>query len=449
MTTDTGPAAPDRGPGRLLRRFTGVDESLLDWVPQERPRYSRLGAIVLNTGLMAAFSLLVALQSVVDVPVAVLIPVALAWGLFIVTFDGWLVATTHGVGSYSRFPVLLPRLLVSLLLGSVIAEPLVLWVFRPAIDAEIMTQRVSEQSEYESRLRLCNSTSGETANPACAGYLLNVASADPIRDELTRTSAQRATVSAEITRYRSAWSKLQETAKAECAGTGSTGRAGEGPACKQLRAEADRYLDLVKTEQTRLNGLDSTILRLNTALGDASEKQEQQTNVAIASRVAEWRAADGQIGLLDRAAALTRLGERSGAVMAAQWLLRMLFILIDCLPVLTAFLGRGTTYDQLLSRRLTTARLIHDQKIDLRERQEAAELALRVRKAEAYRRREMDDLDAGERSDRAAREAGVDEQIEALAARLRGDPVTWRVPPARPKRAEQPGIFAAERATHP
>ena len=245
------------------------------------------------------------------------------------------------------------------------------------------------------------------------------------------------------------WSKLQAEAKAECAGSGPSGLAGEGPLCKQLRAEAYRYLSLVRMDQTRLNGLDSTIVRLNTELGDASEKQEQQTSAAIAERVAEWRAADRQTGLLDRAAALSRLGGRSGAVLAAQWLLRLLFVVIDCLPVLTALLGRSTTYDQLLSRQLTTARLIHDQTIDLRERREAADLALRLRKAEAYRRREMDNLDAAERSARAEREAGVEEQIDDLAARLRCDPGAGRVPPARSERAGDPGIFATERVMHP
>jgi len=70
------PAPPARGPGRLLRQVAGVNETILDWVPEERPRYTRLGAIVINTGLMAALSMTVLLGKV-DVPPLFVVPVAL------------------------------------------------------------------------------------------------------------------------------------------------------------------------------------------------------------------------------------------------------------------------------------------------------------------------------------------------------------------------------------
>ena len=47
------PAEPARGPGRWLRRVAGLNEAILDWVPEERPRYTWQGAIVLNTAILA------------------------------------------------------------------------------------------------------------------------------------------------------------------------------------------------------------------------------------------------------------------------------------------------------------------------------------------------------------------------------------------------------------
>lgn len=62
------PARPEHGVPRLLRRLAGIREDVLDWVPEERPRYTRLGLIVANTGIMAAAAMLIALTSVISVP---------------------------------------------------------------------------------------------------------------------------------------------------------------------------------------------------------------------------------------------------------------------------------------------------------------------------------------------------------------------------------------------
>ena len=43
--------------GRWIRVLAGVDERLLDRVPQERARYTGLGGVVLGTATIAAFSM--------------------------------------------------------------------------------------------------------------------------------------------------------------------------------------------------------------------------------------------------------------------------------------------------------------------------------------------------------------------------------------------------------
>src|SRR5262249_51091713 len=56
------PLPAGRSLGRFLRRFAGVDEELMAWVPQERVRYSGMGGAVLFTGVMAFLSMTVALS---------------------------------------------------------------------------------------------------------------------------------------------------------------------------------------------------------------------------------------------------------------------------------------------------------------------------------------------------------------------------------------------------
>ena len=90
------PATPDGSIARLPRRLIGVQESILDTVPEERPRYTRLGVILINTALMAALSLFVAMQRVIDVHWLAAVPIALFWGMLVLVIDSWMVASTHG-----------------------------------------------------------------------------------------------------------------------------------------------------------------------------------------------------------------------------------------------------------------------------------------------------------------------------------------------------------------
>jgi len=62
---------------------------------------------------------------------------------------------------------------------------------------------------------------------------------------------------------------------------------------------------------------------------------------------------------------------RSGLVLGAQLLLRLLLIAIDCLPVLTKLMGGTTAYDRRVARRLVIDEDLHDTESRL---QEAAEL---------------------------------------------------------------------------
>jgi hypothetical protein len=141
------PAEPSHGPGRRLRAIAGVDESVLDWVPEERARYARLGAIILNTGLLAGLSLITALNHVVQAPLFAVILVGMFWAFMVMSFDGWLIASTHGVIGATKFWFFLPRIVVSVLLGAVIAEPLVLWAFAPAVNRDVQSVAVTRLQE--------------------------------------------------------------------------------------------------------------------------------------------------------------------------------------------------------------------------------------------------------------------------------------------------------------
>src|SRR4051794_24196001 len=81
------PAFPDLGFGRRLRAVIGIKEDVLDWAPEERPRYTKTAVIVLTTGMLSGLSIMVVLNQLLDGSAwwsLALVPVAVFWALMII-----------------------------------------------------------------------------------------------------------------------------------------------------------------------------------------------------------------------------------------------------------------------------------------------------------------------------------------------------------------------------
>nr|WP_312872491.1 DUF4407 domain-containing protein [Kibdelosporangium persicum] len=399
---------------------------MLDWVPEERPKYTRLGAIVLNTGLLAGISLLVALARLVDAPWVVILPAAMLWALLIITLDSWLVASTHGISSVSRVVKFLPRLVISVLIGAVIAEPLLLWVFQPAIHKEVQDFRQQELISYESALRNCNPPSGElVANPACAEMLVNIPnSPQAARDELATVVKNRDEHKAMVEGLTAQWEQKEKLARDECAGTsgqGLSGVVGNGPECRRNREIADKFkVDSQLTKhQEKLLALNSLVDDMTRKRADAEQTAAQQISTAIRTKVDEKRSHQNKIGILDEAAALGRLSDQSAFVFVAQWLVRLLLVAIDCMPVLAKLMSGSTKYDVLVSRQMDTANRLHDKHVTMRERQDAGDMDVQLHRFDHNQRTRIKNIDEEDRAARAKQAADLDAEIDALAAKLR------------------------------
>ncbi|KDN20733.1 hypothetical protein DV20_18775 [Amycolatopsis rifamycinica] len=417
---------PHRGLGRRLRALAGIREEILDWVPEERPRYTRLGAIIFNTGLLAGVSLLVALAGMVAVPWILLLPAAALWAYVIISFDGWLIASTHGMLGAGKARVFLPRLVISLLMGAVIAEPLLLWIFQPAIHKEVLDGRQHELSSYESQYRNCNPAGAPALQtPGCAEFQLTIAnSPDAAQQELEKAVKNRDAAKAEYDTLYAKWDGLEKLARGECsgsAGEGLTGVAGDGPECDRNRDVADRFRtdNQLEKRQADLTAANANIDGLTAKLGSAQQTAGQQISAAIKAKVDSMREHQGVIGILDEDEALGRLSDRSTMVFAAEWLVRLLLIAIDCMPVLTKLMSGSTAYDVLVSRQVEVARRLHDKHVTLRERQDTADNDVWLQRTEYNLRTRIDSIEEADRSARARRESDLDAEIDRLAAKLR------------------------------
>src|SRR5687768_7478279 len=97
-----------------------------------------MGGVVASTGILAGLSMAFALNFAAHAPWPIAVPLGVLWGLIIVNLDRLLIAgMRHGTSVRRTLALGLPRVLLAVILGFVIATPLTLQIFRSEIDTEI------------------------------------------------------------------------------------------------------------------------------------------------------------------------------------------------------------------------------------------------------------------------------------------------------------------------
>ena len=218
--------------------------------------------------------------------------------------------------------------------------------------------------------------------------------------------------------------KKKATARDECdgrSGQGLTGQYGAGVNCRTNRADAEQYRadSRLAERQAERDSLNGQIDDLNARLAVAQASYGENVTRAILVKVAEKEAAQGEVDILDRGAALERLSATSWFIFSAGWLLRFLLVALDCMPVLTKALGGTTAYDELISRQLAASRRLHERDLNLHERRDTAASDVYLRHTELNRKIRLERIAEAGRAASANREADLEAEIDKLAARLR------------------------------
>lgn len=424
MPGEYRPVLPDKGPGQWFRALAGVREALLDWVPEERARYTGIGMIICTTGLMAGTSLLIALNNITQGRSKGWLAIwAMLWALVIIVLDRWLIASTHGMLEH-KFRMLGARLLISLLMGSFIAEPLVVQFFAPAISSEIQKMQEDDLNTQRKLWVDCNPVTAVTPAKGCDHYQLNIADGPQalikqrtdLQNELRRLTTDVAGIQKEVKR-------LQVVARKECAGgsgPGFSGQRGKGPLCDQNLKDVQetiRTSRLVQKQKAR-DVLTDQISGLATKITDRQQDYEQTIKRGIDERLAVWSAKQNGRGLLDQVRALHRLAGRDTFVLVQEWLLRLLLITVDCAPVLAKLLSPNTTYDILVNRQQLASRRMHEERLRLVEKHASADVEVETAQTEHDRNRLIEEIDERDRETRSEHQRNVNLEVDRLAARL-------------------------------
>ena len=422
---------PAQGPGRWLRGLIGVDERLLNRVWEERARYTCLGAIVLGTATMAALSMLDAMDQIFGPVWPVLVLVALFWGAFICGIDRWLIASTHGAHS-GRWRVFIPRIILSLFFGVIIATPLVLTVFGSEVVSQAHDDQRNAVLTYESQLKKCDplpsaSQAAQAAaqSASCAQFHVQVSDPAIGTDKaIASEQAQRNGLNTIISSDNTQISNLDTIARDECngaSGKGLSGVVGVGPNCNRDRQKADNFSSTsdVGELQSRVTDLDNEIAAQTVTAGQQTQTYASNISNAITKLVAEKTAAEGRIGLLNRIDALGELASRHFVIAAATVMLAIFIIAVDCLPVLSKMMSGTTRYDEILEFRLRAAAKMAAEATKVSERRATSRDEIALHRMESELQAQRDQIDDASRVDRAMRDAELDRRIAQLAAQYR------------------------------
>ncbi|MET0422982.1 MAG: DUF4407 domain-containing protein, partial [Actinoplanes sp.] len=343
-----------------LAMIAGGRPDVFEAAPGDRIRYAAMGGVILSTAGVAAASATMAVHMAMGLPVAVALLVGLIWGFIIFNLDRLLVVQMMRQQSkWMSVLAAVPRLLLALVLGAVISTPVVLQIFQPEIETELLVLQAEQNDAYNRQIAanpdyaqmplLAKQITDDQATLAAGGAVNVEADAAVVAARKTFTSAQ------------TAYNKAEAAVVCEKEGTCGSGKAGAGIAFNEkveirdrLKGEMDDAREDLANAQTAAQA--SLNEAQNTAKATATSRlaANQKTLADLTQRFdADKRAHEAQSknddGLLARLEALERLSDDRSTLQLAHITLFLLFLALELLPVLMKLLqvlGPETAYDK-------------------------------------------------------------------------------------------------------
>jgi hypothetical protein len=358
---------------KIVLALAGAHEEVLTLVPSERARFESLGWAILITSGVAAVSMWFALASAVGINGILALPIALAWGLVIMGIDRWLIVSMP-VDGRRKFAIAAPRLVLALLLGTLVSTPLVLRIFQSEIDAQMAKMQQVSYSQFLQQQQASDVAKQVSTYSGELKYLNNViathgaatanTSSDP---ELTAYNKQLTNLDAEVTHWTSLKNQYYSDYICQLYGGPTCPKKGDGPAAKASLTNYNNASAEVATLQGQVNHVQGEIqardaqLSSNSAADQQARYQQaltqqpivkaeydtalQRQNELQASFFASNQAAHG---ILNRLEALSQLSSGNFTVAAARFLLFLLFLVIELLPVTVKLMQRPGLYEEAL-----------------------------------------------------------------------------------------------------
>jgi hypothetical protein len=347
-----------------LARLAGARTDVLAQARSDIPKYATMGGVILSTALVGAASAFFALTSAAGFPAWVGAIVAVGWGVVILNLDRMLVVSMHRDGGWPALVGgVLARVALAAVIGTVISTPMVLQIFKPEIDNQLVVmqneQRQAQQAEIDKTFAQRAPLEAQVAHlqAVASGQEKETAAADP--DVVNEQQA--------YDKANAAYETAEQAAICETQGTcpGASGVPGIGALQRQKQAFADQKKGERDAAQAALDTATKNAQRRIDTAGPQNQEHAKAELATAQSRLDAMNAEQSQYessaataaehggGLLARLQALGRLSAGNSTMQAAHIMVFLLFLLLELLPVIVkslALLSRRNTYETLLER---------------------------------------------------------------------------------------------------
>ena len=291
---------------------SGAVGSILKRCPSDLNKYQGIGATIFFTGVFSALAAGYALYTVFDSYLAATI-FALVWGMMIFNLDRYIVSGMRKKSNFLKeVAMAAPRVVLAIFIGIVIATPLELKLFESEINAEIgmmqqETYKVQDdllKKRYEADFKVVN-------------------------DEITLLRNKLSSADTERT------ARVSE-ALAEADGTGGSRIRAMGNIYKAKAKAADKAESDYQALAADINPrLQTQLQKLETLEKDRNAQLSQLSRASLT-------------GFASRLKAFNRLSDREEAIRMAGFFITLLFLLIECAPILVKLISERSPYDQKL-----------------------------------------------------------------------------------------------------
>ncbi len=352
----------------FLIKCSGANRTILDACPEHvRIGQACIGGAILGTAVLAFFSGGFALYTVFNnIWIASIFGVV--WALIIFNLDRFIVSTTRKNGSFWRgFFSFLSRLVLALTIGLIIAEPLILEIFRSEIEEELDSKFKMKKEEisadFDSQLALVEDARKANNQQRQEKLELAAQSFEKAQNPLV---AEKALLEKQKNEKEKIKKIRYERHLDECAGKAGTGIKGDGPECKRTyrayEAAKEEWTEIVNINKDKIASIKNEI---SNYIGiKLAEQEKADTEWRNKSKILDRKEEDirqkekdaidqleriSSDGILARHLALNEIATRHQEASTMIWAIRFLFILIEILPILIKIIMPSSPYDDKLN----------------------------------------------------------------------------------------------------
>lgn len=295
---------------RLLWWLATADEALVRDCKVDRSRYAVIGFTVMGTWLFATLAWTYFFSTVVD-NIFIAVVLGLFMGLIILGIDRALIKGITNESKRKFLPFLL-RGVLAITIGLFMAQPALLYLFNKEVHQQISLdneQRRRDKRQQQDTLYAANRKEWQ---------------------------ARKASLQQQLNSRYNEVKAARESFIAETDGTGGTGKVGVAAVAAAKRKEYEKlqadYLQLQQQLQPQINASDSALAAMETSI-----QSEQKNFEALLND-----------GFLTRIEALNHLIQHNTALQYRYYLLVLILLLIELMPVIAKTILPAGVYDDKL-----------------------------------------------------------------------------------------------------